>query len=108
MAPGLDRDLVRVVVRSPHAMDLLASVTPDVIIVDQMMPRMSGLGLCRKIRSCSTTKDTPIIMLSALYNPTSVKLGMEAGANIYLPKSALHSELVEHVRTLLNLENALC
>jgi DNA-binding response OmpR family regulator len=91
-----------------EAVDLLTSVTPNLFIVDQMMPRMSGFELCRHIRLSTATAQTPIIMLSALYEPKSVSEGLQAGANVYLPKSALHSDLLEHVRVLLDMENARC
>lgn len=91
-----------------EAVDLLASVTPDLFIIDQMMPRMNGFELCNHIRACPVTAQTPIIMLSALHDPNSVSKGLQAGANLYLPKSALHSDLIERVRMLLNVENARC
>lgn len=88
-----------------EAMDMLTSVNPDLIILDQMMPRLNGFELCRHIRSHAPTARTPIIMLSALYDPASIAQGLEAGANVYVSKSALHSDLIKHVRNLLNLDN---
>ena len=90
-----------------EALEMLASVTPDLIILDQMMPRINGFELCRQIRSYTPTARTPIIMLSALYDPASITQGLQAGVNIYVSKSALHSDLVKHVRGLLNIDNNL-
>jgi CheY-like chemotaxis protein len=90
-----------------EAMEMLASVNPDLIILDQMMPRVNGFELCRHIRSYAPTARTPVIMLSALYDPASIAKGLEAGANVYVSKSALHSDLIKHVRKLLNIDNNL-
>ncbi len=90
-----------------EAMEMLASVKPDLIILDQMMPRVNGFELCRQIRSTIAMARTPIIMLSALYDPHSITQGLEAGANVYVSKAALHSDLIKHVRILLNIDNSL-
>ena len=91
-----------------QAIKLLESVTPDLFILDQMMPRMSGFELCHHIRSCGHTVQTPIIMLSARHDRILVKESVEAGANLCLPKTALYSDLIHHVRALLDVENARC
>lgn len=82
---------------------LLTSVIPDLFVLDVMMPQMNGIELCAYIRSVPATARTPIIMLSAHYSRDAVARALQAGADIYLPKTALHSELVAQVRTLLNL-----
>jgi DNA-binding response OmpR family regulator len=87
------------------AIKLLESVIPDLFIVDLMMPRINGFELCRYIRNCISTTDTPIILLSAQYDRHTVLEGLEAGATICLPKSSLHSDLTKHVTELLNLNN---
>ncbi|MBI5669079.1 MAG: response regulator [Chloroflexi bacterium] len=85
------------------ATQLLTSVTPDLFVLDVMMPQMNGIELCQYIRSLPETTRTPIIMLSAHYSREAVARALQAGADVYLPKTALHSELVPQVRTLLNL-----
>jgi two-component system phosphate regulon response regulator PhoB len=91
-----------VTVENPQeALELLASVTPDLFILDLMMPQINGIDLCRSIRKSPATVHTPVIMLSAHYNQDIVARSLQAGANIYLPKSALHSELLSYVRTFL-------
>jgi two-component system alkaline phosphatase synthesis response regulator PhoP len=85
------------------ALQLLESVTPDVFILDLMMPHINGLEMCRQIRASRATAQTPIIILSAYYDAGMVEKCLQAGATLFLPKSMLHGELVEQVRNLLNL-----
>ena len=75
--------------------------TPDMIILDVMMPGMDGIELCRVIRDRNDTTRTPILILSARGDAESIMRGIEAGANDYLPKPILHHDLVAKVRTML-------
>jgi DNA-binding response OmpR family regulator len=87
------------------ALMMLESSTPDLFILDVMMPGMDGLELCRQIRARPETAQTPVIMLSARYDQKSVERGLAAGANAYLPKMTLHSELVAQVRNMLTVQH---
>lgn len=84
-----------------NALALLDQNTPDLIILDVMMPGMDGIELCRVIRGRSDAGGTPILILSARGDADSVMRGMEAGANDYLPKPILHHDLVAKVRAML-------
>ena len=75
--------------------------TPDLIILDVMMPGMNGIELCRVIRSRTETSNIPVLILSARGDAESVMRGMDAGANDYLPKPILHHDLVAKVRLML-------
>jgi DNA-binding response OmpR family regulator len=83
------------------ALELLDSVTPDLIILDVMMPGMNGIDLCRLIRERESTRRTPVLILSARGDSESVIQGIEAGANDYLPKPILHHDLVSKVKSML-------
>jgi two-component system, OmpR family, phosphate regulon response regulator PhoB len=83
------------------ALIMLDSVTPDLFILDVMMPGMDGLELCRQIRARPETAQTPIMMLSARYDQRSVERGLAAGANTYLSKLSLHADLVPQIRDML-------
>lgn len=83
------------------ALALLDQGTPDLIILDVMMPGMNGIDLCREIRKRPQTRTTPVVILSARGDAESVMQGMEAGANDYLPKPILHHDLVAKVRAIL-------
>lgn len=86
------------------ALNLLEQETPDLIILDVMMPGMDGIELCRSIRAREATADTPLLMLSARGDADSVMRGMEAGATDYLPKPILHHDLVAKVQKMLGKE----
>lgn len=77
--------------------------TPDLIILDVMMPGMDGIELCSVIRKRAETNETPVLILSARGDAESVMRGMDAGANDYLPKPILHHDLVDKVRKMLDM-----
>ncbi|MBN1286464.1 MAG: response regulator [Anaerolineae bacterium] len=87
------------------ALNLLEQETPDLIILDVMMPGMDGIELCRSIRARTATANTPLLMLSARGDADSVMRGMEAGATDYLPKPILHHDLVAKVQKMLGQES---
>jgi DNA-binding response OmpR family regulator len=91
------------VTSSQAALALLENSTPDLFILDMMMPELDGAELCRRIRQRPQTVDTPVIILSARSDAHSVKRALEAGVDAYLPKPILHHELVGRIRDLLNL-----
>ncbi len=83
------------------ALVTLDQSTPDLIILDVMMPGMNGIDLCRVIRERDDTDHTPVLILSARGDAESIMRGIEAGANDYLPKPILHHDLVAKVRSML-------
>ena len=85
------------------ALTSLDERTPDLIILDVMMPDMDGIELCKVIRQRSQTEKTPVLILSARGDAESIIRGIEAGANDYLPKPILHHDLVAKVRAMLDL-----
>ena len=74
---------------------------PDLIVLDLMMPGMSGLEVCRLLRSDSKTADIPIIMLTARASETDRIIGLELGADDYVTKPFSPRELVARVRAVL-------
>jgi DNA-binding response OmpR family regulator len=84
-----------------NALSVLDQNTPDLIILDVMMPGMDGIELCRVIRQRDDTAKTPILILSARGDAESIMRGIEAGSNDYLPKPILHHDLVAKVRLML-------
>ena len=83
------------------ALAVLDQNSPDLIILDVMMPGMNGIDLCRVIRQREDTHAIPVLILSARGDAESIKKGMEAGSNDYLPKPILHHDLVAKVRTII-------
>ncbi len=71
--------------------------SPDVIILDLMMPGMDGWQVCKQIRSFSTV---PIVVFSALDSPGIVASALDAGADDYLVKPVPSGVLISHLNTL--------
>lgn len=85
------------------ALSVLGEQTPDLIILDVMMPITDGIELCKIIRTRDATRETPVLILSARGDAESVMRGMDAGADDYLPKPILHHDLVAKVRKMLGI-----
>lgn len=83
------------------AVELAREHRPDLIILDLMMPEVSGLDVCRSIRSQRETADIPILMLSALGDEDYKALAYNAGADDYLAKPVQYAELKSHLQALL-------
>jgi CheY-like chemotaxis protein/MinD-like ATPase involved in chromosome partitioning or flagellar assembly len=80
---------------------------PDLIILDVMLPDMSGEDLCRQLRKNKITSAVPIIMLSAKSQPRDKILGLRAGADDYLTKPIQTGELIARVQAMLALADRL-
>ena len=73
----------------------------DLVVLDVMLPGLSGLEICRALRSDAATEAIPIIMVTARAEETDRILGLELGADDYLPKPFSPNELVARVRALI-------
>ena len=71
---------------------------PDLVVLDVMLPGMSGLEVCQRLRARSTT---PVIMLTARGEEIDRVLGLEVGADDYLPKPFSFRELLARIRSIL-------
>ncbi|MDR1217033.1 MAG: response regulator, partial [Oscillospiraceae bacterium] len=78
----------------------------DLVLLDVMMPKMSGYDVCRRLREKYSLFDLPIIMLTAKNRIQDVVLGFQSGANDYIQKPFDKDELSARVRTLLELKGA--
>lgn len=83
------------------AVDLAEELLPDIIILDWMMPRLSGIDVCRTLRAMPETKSIPIIMLSARGEEGDRTLGLDVGADDYMTKPFSPRELIARVRAVL-------
>lgn len=81
-----------------EALERFATDQPDLILLDLMLPRVSGVDVCRKIR---TTSNVPIIMVTAKSSEVDVVVGLEVGADDYITKPYRIRELLARVRALL-------
>ncbi len=75
--------------------------TPDVVILDWMLPKVSGIEVCRRLRSKPETRNIPIIMLTARSEEADRVRGLEMGADDYLTKPFSTAELIARVRAVL-------
>jgi DNA-binding response OmpR family regulator len=71
---------------SKQAFPLITSECPDVVILDIMMPDVSGLEILKYMRSEAKLMDIPVIIVSAKGLPADIKIGIESGASVYLTK----------------------
>lgn len=84
-----------------EAMLLIAEAQPDLVILDWMMPLMSGLEVCRQLKTREETRSIPVIMLSARSEEDDTVRGLETGADDYVVKPYALRELMARVRTQL-------
>jgi len=87
------------------ALEKVAAENPDLILLDIMMPRMSGFEVCRKIKSDPTTRDIPVIMVTALNELTDIERGVESGTDDFITKPVSRLELTTRIKSLLRVRH---
>jgi two-component system cell cycle response regulator len=87
-----------------EALEMVDQHHPDLILLDVMMPRMSGFQVCRRLKTNAATKDIPILMVTALNEPGDIETARESGTDDFVSKPVNRSELLTHVRRLLGSE----
>lgn len=87
--------------KSAPAISMMAAEKPDVVLLDIMMPEISGLDILRQMRRDPALANIPVIVITAKSMPTDIKNGMEAGASTYLTKPVGYLELKEAVERAL-------
>ena len=85
---------------STPAISMIAQEKPDVVILDVMMPDVSGLEVLRFMRREPELKDIPVIVVSAKSMPSDIRTGMDAGASMYLTKPVGYLDLKHAVERL--------
>ncbi len=78
---------------------------PDLLLLDIMMPRLSGFEVCRKIRSNPATRDLLILMVTALNEAADFERGVQAGTDDFLTKPVNKIELLCRIRSLLRVRH---
>jgi two-component system phosphate regulon response regulator PhoB len=84
-----------------EAMIRIDEKLPDLVILDWMLPSVSGIEVCRRLRQRSVTRNLPIIMLTARGEETDRVRGLDTGADDYIVKPFMMSELSARVRAVL-------
>jgi len=88
-----------------EAMEEIQAQMPDLILLDVMMPRMSGFEVCRKLKSVPATREIPIIMVTALNELGDIERGVESGTDDFISKPVNRLELTTRVRSLLRVRH---
>ena len=101
-----DMDCVSVpAVDGPEALDIIAKDPPDLILLDVMMPKMSGFEVCRRIKNDPATSDIPIIMVTALNEFGDIERAIDSGIDDFVSKPVNKLELLTRVKTMLKLNH---
>jgi len=87
------------------ALEIIAKDPPDLILLDVMMPRMSGFEVCKRIKNDPKTSDIPIIMVTALNEYGDIERGIDSGTDDFLSKPVNKLELLTRVKTMLKLKH---
>jgi len=74
---------------------------PDVILLDIMMPKISGFEVCKRLRADPVTRDIGVLMITALDQPSDIERAVEAGTDDFLTKPINKAELLLRVRSVL-------
>ncbi len=86
-----------------EALDVVELNKPDIVLLDIMMPTMSGFEVCKKIRESYTSSQLPILFLTAKNQVSDLVEGFNVGASDYLPKPFSKNELLARVKTHLQI-----
>ena len=88
-----------------QAMEIVADSAPDLILLDVMMPKMSGFEVCKRIKNDPKTSDIPIIIVTALNEFGDIEHGIDSGTDDFISKPVNKLELLTRVKTMLKLKH---
>src|SRR5947209_11457432 len=86
------------------SLEEFARLKPDLVLLDVNMPFLDGFEVCRRLKSNPETRLTPVVLVTGLTGREDRVRGIKSGADGFLSKPVDHSELLAHVRSLLNLK----
>ena len=84
-----------------EALNQASQITPDIIIMDVRMPRMTGYEACRAMKADISLKDIPVMFLSAKGQDSEIQAGLDVGAEEYLLKPFAPTQLAERIKAIL-------
>lgn len=103
-----DKYTVHLAKNGRDGIDKALSIGPDLVISDIIMPELGGIELCKLLKSNKKTSHVPIILLTVLAEVRDQIIGIGLGADVYLPKPTIDSELLlVHVENLITTRNKL-
>ena len=88
-----------------EALEVVAKTPPDLILLDVMMPQMSGFEVCKRLKNDPKTADIPVIMVTALNEFGDIERGVDSGTDDFLSKPVNKLELLTRVKTMLKLKH---
>ncbi|MBN1456793.1 MAG: response regulator [Sedimentisphaerales bacterium] len=88
-----------------EAIDIARDKLPDLILLDVMMPKMSGFEVCKRLKSDPKTAEIPIIMVTALSELGDIERAIDSGTDDFLSKPVNKLELLTRVKTMLKLKH---
>ncbi|HTU26826.1 MAG TPA: response regulator [Pirellulales bacterium] len=101
---GVDCDIA-IAVDGRDTLEKVASFQPDLILLDIMMPKLSGFEVCKKLKDDPKTSGIMILMVTALSERGDIERGVEAGTDDFLSKPVNKVELLTRVRNMLKLRH---
>lgn len=87
------------------ALDIIESQTPDLVLLDVMMPKISGFEVCKRIKNDPNTSMIPVIMVTALNEMADIEKAINSGTDDFLSKPVNKWELVTRVKTMIKLKH---
>ena len=88
-----------------EALEIVQNDPPDLVLLDVMMPKISGFEVCRRLKNNPQTSDIPIIMVTALNDIGDIERAIECGTDDFISKPINKWELLTRVRTMLRLKH---
>ena len=88
-----------------ETLEKAASFQPDLILLDVMMPKLSGFEVCKKLKQNPDTRRIMILMVTALNESGDIERGVEAGTDDFLSKPVIKIELLKRVENMLKLKD---
>lgn len=88
-----------------EALEIVKEKMPDLVLLDVMMPKMSGFEVCRRLKADPQTGHIPIIMVTALSELADIERAIDSGTDDFLSKPVNKWELITRVKTMLKLKN---
>jgi len=88
-----------------EALKIIDNNAPDLILLDVMMPKMSGFEVCKRIKNDPKSSDIPVIMVTALNEFGDIERGIDSGTDDFISKPVHKLELVTRVKTMLKLKH---
>lgn len=87
------------------ALEIVSSKCPDLILLDIMMPKMSGFEVCKRVKEDPKSRDIPVIMVTALTEFGDIEHAIDSGTDDFISKPVNKLELLTRVKTMLKLKH---